>query len=151
MVISDSKRNILVVDDEAAVRRVVEMVLRAQGHRVHLAADGQAAVAQLDAGLRENFLRAYGFTPADWDKIRDPANHYDAGNGANYLDPTKLDRPLSERLQMAIAEQSSYGAHQPDARTRNVVDAPPEHRGDCARNIAGQGYELLGGRDPIAE
>lgn len=87
----------------------------------HLASQRDLKWDALDAGTRDNFLRAYGFTPADWDKIRDKANHYDAGNGATYLDPTKLDRPLSERLQMAISEQSSYGAHQPDARTQAIA------------------------------
>jgi PAS domain S-box-containing protein len=42
---------ILVIDDEPAVRRVIELILRDRGHRVHAAGDGQAAVAQLDLGL----------------------------------------------------------------------------------------------------
>jgi two-component system cell cycle sensor histidine kinase/response regulator CckA len=42
---------ILVIDDEAAVRRVVGLLLRDCGHRVHTAFDGRDAVAKLDAGL----------------------------------------------------------------------------------------------------
>jgi CheY-like chemotaxis protein len=42
---------ILVIDNEPAVRRVVEVMLRSRGHRVHAAGDGQAGVAQLDVGL----------------------------------------------------------------------------------------------------
>lgn len=42
---------ILVIDDEAAVRRVVEVVLKERGHEVHLAADGISAVKAIDAGL----------------------------------------------------------------------------------------------------
>ena len=34
---------------------------------------------------------------------------------------TKADRELSERLQRAVGERSSYGAHQPDARTRAIA------------------------------
>jgi two-component system cell cycle sensor histidine kinase/response regulator CckA len=47
---------ILVIDDEPAVRRVVELILRQSGHHVHLAPDGQAGVAQLDAGLRPDLI-----------------------------------------------------------------------------------------------
>jgi two-component system cell cycle sensor histidine kinase/response regulator CckA len=42
---------VLVIDDEPAVRRVVSLVLHERGHRVELAPDGQAGVAELDAGL----------------------------------------------------------------------------------------------------
>jgi hypothetical protein len=77
----------------------------------------------LDAPLRDHFLGQFGFTEADWDKIRalDP---YVAGNGAEYTDLPKLteaDRALSERLQTAIADRSSYAAHQPDVRTEAIA------------------------------
>lgn len=75
---------------------------------------------QVPQKFRDNFLTAYGFTPADWDKIR-AAPVYDAGNGAMYLDPTKIDKPLSERLLMAVKEQGSYAFHQPDARTQAIM------------------------------
>jgi PAS domain S-box-containing protein len=42
---------ILVVDDEPAVRRVVELLLAERGHDVQVASDGESAVAALDAGL----------------------------------------------------------------------------------------------------
>jgi hypothetical protein len=78
------------------------------------------AFNDLDATFRKNFLEAYGFTSADWDKIR-AAEPFDAGNGAKYLDPSKIEGPLSERLLMAIKEQGSYAFHQPDARTQAVM------------------------------
>lgn len=74
----------------------------------------------LDPAFRENFLKAYGFTPADWDKIR-AADPFVASNGAKYVDPTKIEKPLSERLLMAVKEQGSYAFHQPDARTEAII------------------------------
>ncbi len=78
------------------------------------------AFNELDPAFRKNFLEAYGFTPADWEKIR-AAEPFDAGNGAKYVDPDKLEGPLGERLLMAIKEQGSYAFHQPDARTQAVI------------------------------
>lgn len=78
---------------------------------------------KLPQNLREHFLGQFGVTPADWDKIRSVAP-MDQGNGAPILDLpklTELDRPLSERLQMAVSERSSYAAHQPDARTQGIA------------------------------
>lgn len=42
---------ILVIDDEAAVCRLVEALLRERGHEVHVSADGESAVAALDTGF----------------------------------------------------------------------------------------------------
>ena len=47
---------ILVIDDEPAVRRTIELILRQSGHQVHLAPDGQAGVAQIDAGLMPDLI-----------------------------------------------------------------------------------------------
>jgi PAS domain S-box-containing protein len=47
---------ILVIDDDPALRRTVEVLLRAQGHQVRVAEDGAAAVAALDAGLRPDLI-----------------------------------------------------------------------------------------------
>ena len=47
---------ILVVDDDASVREIVETILEVEGHEVELAVDGDAAVARLEdreAGLPE--------------------------------------------------------------------------------------------------
>jgi len=78
------------------------------------------AFDKLDPAVRDNFLRPYGFTEADWDKIR-TAPTYDVPNGASYLDPNAIEKPLSERMLMAIKEQGSYAFHQPDARTEALV------------------------------
>jgi hypothetical protein len=78
------------------------------------------AFDKLDPKFRDNFLRYYGFTAADWEKIRAP-DLFDAGNGARYLDTTKIEPALSERLVEAIKEQGSYAFHQPDARTEAVL------------------------------
>lgn len=75
---------------------------------------------QLEPGFRDNFLRPYGFTAADWDKIR-LADPFEAPNGAQYIDPTKLEGPLAERLLAAIKERGSYAFHQPDARTAAIM------------------------------
>jgi CheY-like chemotaxis protein len=50
------RSTILVVDDEPAVRRVADLLLAERGHEVALAADGQAAVAKLDAGLKPDLI-----------------------------------------------------------------------------------------------
>jgi two-component system cell cycle sensor histidine kinase/response regulator CckA len=47
---------VLVVDDELAMRRVVELLLVERGHEVHVAEAGAAAVALLDAGLRPDVI-----------------------------------------------------------------------------------------------
>ena len=44
------------IDDEPAVRRVLAVLLGEHGHDVTLAADGAAAVAQLDDGLRPDVI-----------------------------------------------------------------------------------------------
>jgi hypothetical protein len=78
---------------------------------------------KLDSNIRDNFLSQYGVTAAEWDKIRNIAPDV-ASNGAKYVnlpELTKLDRELSERLQRAVGERSSFGAHQPDARTRAIA------------------------------
>jgi hypothetical protein len=73
--------------------------------------------------VRDQFLGQYGFTSAEWDKIRTIAPDV-SPNGAKYVnlpELTKVDRELSERLQRAVGERSSYAAHQPDARTRAIA------------------------------
>jgi two-component system, cell cycle sensor histidine kinase and response regulator CckA len=50
------RSTILIIDDEPAVRRVCDLLLGERGHDVALAADGQAAVAQLDAGLQPDLI-----------------------------------------------------------------------------------------------
>src|SRR5215472_5702637 len=78
---------------------------------------------RLDPRVRENFLMQYGITPAEWDKIRNLPPDLNP-NGAKYVnlpELTKIDRELSERLQRAVGERSSYMAHQPDARTRALA------------------------------
>ncbi len=47
---SASRGAVLVVDDEPAVGRVLELLLREWGHEVRVATDGRGAVAALDAG-----------------------------------------------------------------------------------------------------
>ncbi len=42
---------LLVVDDEPALRMVLNLALKADGHTVHLASDGQEAMDLLNAGL----------------------------------------------------------------------------------------------------
>jgi hypothetical protein len=96
------------------------------------------AFDKLDPGVRENFLRPYGFTEADWDKIR-AAPTYDAPNGARYLDPNAIDKPLSERLLMAIKEQGSYAFHQPDARTEAII-----RQGSTAGSLGGEFWLMAG-------
>lgn len=93
---------------------------------------------KLSADVRDHFLGAYGFIAADWDKIR-AAEPYVAGNGAKYLDLTKIEGPLSERLQMAIREQSSYAFHEPDARTTAILTphAP-------AGTLQGEAWMMIG-------
>ena len=78
---------------------------------------------KLDPRVRDNFLAQYGITSQEWDKIRNIAPDL-SPNGAKYVnlpELTKVDRELSERLQRAVGERSSYMAHQPDARTRALA------------------------------
>lgn len=88
-----------------------------------LAGFADRAWQDLPANLRENFFTQYGINEADWDKIRNIAPNV-TPNGAKYInlpELTKTDRELGERLQRAVGERSSYGAHQPDARTRALA------------------------------
>jgi hypothetical protein len=78
---------------------------------------------KLPTNTRDNFLAQYGITAKEWDTIRNIAPHV-APNGAKYVnlpELTNVNRELSERLQRAVQERSSYGAHQPDARTRAIA------------------------------
>jgi hypothetical protein len=50
--LENRRGTILVVADEPAVRRVLELLLVERGHGVELADDGPGAIARLDAGLR---------------------------------------------------------------------------------------------------
>jgi hypothetical protein len=77
----------------------------------------------LDPRVRDNFLSHYGVTENEWDQIRNIPPDL-APNGAKYInlpELTRTNRELSERLQRAVGERSSYGAHQPDARTRAIA------------------------------
>jgi hypothetical protein len=68
------------------------------------------------------FLEAYGFTPAEWDRMRDPALHINL-DGARYLSPDLLsqaDRGLYDRLMSSIQEQGAFAMHQPDVRLRSI-------------------------------
>jgi hypothetical protein len=76
--------------------------------------------ADLNPATRDNFLANIGITEADWDKIR-ASQPFVASNGASYIDPTKIDKPLADRLLMGIKEQGSYAFHQPDARTEAIM------------------------------
>jgi hypothetical protein len=79
--------------------------------------------ARLDSHIRDNFLAQYGITEAQWNKIRNISPDI-SSNGAKYVNLpalTAADRELSERLQRAVQERSSYMAHQPDARTRAIA------------------------------
>ena len=78
------------------------------------------AFDELDPAMRDHLLGYYGFTAADWDKIRAP-DPFVASNGAEYLDTTKIDKPLADRLLMAIKEQGSYAFHEPDIRTQAIM------------------------------
>lgn len=93
---------------------------------------------KLNPGTRDNLLKAYGFTPSDWDKIR-TAEPFEAANGAKYLDPQKIEQPLSERLLMAIKEQGSYAFHQPDARTQAIM-----HGGAVRGTLSGEVWLSMG-------
>jgi hypothetical protein len=102
---------------------------------------------KLDPSIRNNLLGQYGFTPEDWDKIRNVAPHV-APNGAHYVNLPelgKVDRELNERLQRMVSERSSYIAHQPDARTRAIAmgGAVPGTLGGEARMAAVQ-YKQFG-------
>jgi two-component system KDP operon response regulator KdpE len=49
MTVSDSKRNILVVDDEAQITRVLKTTLSAQGYGIRTAADGLQALNEMQS------------------------------------------------------------------------------------------------------
>ena len=102
---------------------------------------------KLDPAIRDNLLGQYGFTPEDWDKIRNVAPHV-APNGAHYVnlpELNKVDPDLNARLQRMVSERSSYIAHQPDARTRAIAmgGAQPGTIGGEARMAAVQ-YKQFG-------
>lgn len=93
---------------------------------------------RLNPSFRDHFLGPYGFTAADWDKIR-TAEPFTAPNGATYIDPTRLDGPIGERLLAAIKEQGSFAFHQPDARTGAIM------RGNAvAGTMSGEAWLSMG-------
>lgn len=113
--------------------------LGAQISYLHMLQDAtKSKFADLDPTLRDNFLARYGFTADEWERMRklDP---WVAPNGAKYLDVTKMDRPLSERLMAAIKEQSAFAFHQPDARTQALMRG-----GAQAGSLGGELQLMLG-------
>jgi CheY-like chemotaxis protein len=49
-------RSLLVVDDDAAIREIIQAVLEVEGYAVFTAADGAEAIARLRAGLRPRLI-----------------------------------------------------------------------------------------------
>jgi hypothetical protein len=103
-----------------------------------LQAETGKSFANLTPDLRENFLGRYGFTADEWERMRN-VEPWQAPNGAKYLDVTKIDRPLSERLMAAIKEQSAFAFHQPDARTQAIMRG-----GAQAGSVGGELQLMLG-------
>ncbi len=46
--ISCKERNILIVDDEPAIRNILSRIISGKGHQTHTVPDGKAALAELD-------------------------------------------------------------------------------------------------------
>lgn len=89
--------------------------------------------ADLPANFRRNFLEAYGFTPADWDKLR-AVPPLEINGTRYYVNPDAVEPRLYERLLNAVQEQSAYMFHQPDARTRGFATGGTE-RGTAAGEL----------------
>jgi hypothetical protein len=114
--------------------------LGAQLSQLHVLQEAAASkFADLDPALRDNFLARYGFTADEWDRMR-KGDPWVARNGAKYMDVTQMDRPLSERLMAAIKEQSSFMAHQPDARSQAIMRG-----GAQAGSLSGEMW-IMGGQ-----
>lgn len=87
-----------------------------------LARERGNAWEQLHPALRDNFLAQYGFTPAEWDTIRGLDPLFTRETPIVDLPTLSKEHPeLSQRLQTAAYERSTYAAHQPDARTRGIA------------------------------
>jgi hypothetical protein len=113
--------------------------LGAQISYLHMLQDAtKSKFADLEPTLRDNFLGRYGFTADEWERMR-KVDPWIAPNGAKYLDVTKIDRPLSERLMAAIKEQSAFAFHQPDARTQALMRG-----GAQAGSVGGELQMMLG-------
>lgn len=46
--ISCKERNVLIVDDELAIRNILSRIISGKGHQTHTVPDGKAALAELD-------------------------------------------------------------------------------------------------------
>jgi DNA-binding response OmpR family regulator len=71
----DRVAQLLIVEDDESLRRIVVRHLRAQGYRVAEADSAEAAVAALDGGLRPDVVILDLNLPGDtgWDLLRGPA------------------------------------------------------------------------------
>ena len=71
----DRMSQLLIVEDDESLRRIVVRHLRAQGYRVAEADSAEAAVAALDGGLRPDVVILDLNLPGDtgWDLLRGPA------------------------------------------------------------------------------
>src|SRR6478609_41263 len=71
----DGMRQLLIVEDDESLRRIVVRHLRAQGYRVAEADSAEAAVEALEGGLRPEVVILDLNLPGDtgWDLLRGPA------------------------------------------------------------------------------
>ncbi|EJB07514.1 hypothetical protein Rleg9DRAFT_6528 [Rhizobium leguminosarum bv. trifolii WSM597] len=68
----------------------------------------------------QGFLSRYGFTPADWDKLR-ATPHLEA-DGTKFFDVNAVDdQRLADRMMSAIIDERHFAVVEPDARVRSVM------------------------------
>ncbi|KQT96964.1 hypothetical protein [Rhizobium sp. Leaf453] len=67
-----------------------------------------------------NFLKRYGFTPAQWDKLR--VTPQIEADGAKFFDVNAVeDQALADRLMSAILDERRFAVLEPDARVRGAT------------------------------
>ena len=126
--------NVLVVDDDPAVRTTTKLVLERSGHRVSVAADGRAGLAALAAGGID-LLVVDLFMPGmdGMETLREARKHH-PGLPVIVMSGTSLGGPGQEApdfLAMAVKLGAVRSVQKP-FKPRDILDAVHTSLGNAA-------------------
>ena len=115
--------SILIVDDESNMRFLLRLAFEIAGHEVEEAPDGQAAIEQVEGGLRPDLVATDFMMPRM--------------NGAELIDRLRGD-PATARIPVILVSAS------PGSERRTAADAffrkpfDPEALSRCATELLGE-------------
>ena len=167
MVKSRMNAEILIVDDERAVRQAIAAILGDEGYSVRHAAESQAAIAEIEArapgvvllghlagGLqarRPGGARSDQADPPGGAGHRDQRPRHDRDRGQGDQEGRlRLSREAVQRRPAAAADRAGARSHQAQARERRAqAEARRRPRADrqVERDPAGAQRDLAGGAD----